>query len=87
MPLFASVGRPVMHGAAPLSLAAAGLALALAVRPAPAPAPGIVVCAAAPGPVAARDWLGSLQGWPDSALVRAWSGFVAMTKGRPQACP
>lgn len=37
-----------------------------------------------PGPMATtRDWLGSLHGWQDSALVFAWRGSLAAAKGRP----
>jgi hypothetical protein len=36
----------------------------------------------------ARDWLGSLHGWQDSALVLAWRASLAAAKGRaaPLAC-
>lgn len=48
--------------------------------------PTVRLPCAAPPPSAiapARDWLGSLQGWPDSALVTNWRGLVAISKGRP----
>ena len=45
------------------------------------------LCAGQPGShAAARDWIGSLQGWPDSIAVQAWRGAVARTKGRPATC-
>lgn len=31
----------------------------------------------------ARDWLGSLHGWQDSALVLAWRSSLAASKGKP----
>jgi hypothetical protein len=30
-----------------------------------------------------RDWLGSLHGWQDSALVLVWRGALAAAKGKP----
>ena len=37
---------------------------------------------------ATRDWLGSLHGWQDSALVLAWRAGLAAAKGKlaPSAC-
>jgi len=32
---------------------------------------------------ASRDWLGSLHGWHDSALVLAWRSGLATVKGKP----
>jgi hypothetical protein len=31
---------------------------------------------------AARDWMGSLKGWPDSAMVLAWRRSLAAAKGK-----
>ncbi len=76
----------------------AGFALAmLLVPPMPRAQGGAVavpaiglLCApeAASGLGAARDWLGSLHGWPDSALVMNWRALVAASKGRaaPPGC-
>lgn len=37
---------------------------------------------------AVSNWLGSLHGWPDSALVMNWRAMVAASKGRvaPPGC-
>ncbi|MBS7791543.1 hypothetical protein KTR66_16190 [Roseococcus sp. SDR] len=32
-----------------------------------------------------RDWMGSLQGWHDSALVQAWRTSLARAKGKVPA--
>ncbi|WP_424811586.1 hypothetical protein [Roseococcus sp. YIM B11640] len=49
-----------------------------------------VLCAAPDARVmtAARDWMGSLQGWSDSPLLLTWRNLVASSKGTeaPAAC-
>jgi len=72
----------------------AGLAMTLLLVP-PLPragsAPALTLPCALPAPsgaAVARDWLGSLHGWPDSALVMNWRAWVAASKGRlpPAGC-
>lgn len=76
-----------MRKALPLFLVT-GVALLMA-----APLPSVrgvqtnlILCAPA-NTDAQRDWLGSLQGWPDSFLVLNWRAFIAATKGRPMPSP
>ena len=38
------------------------------------------------GRAAALNWIGSLQGWPESTPVLAWRAAVAHAKGRPTSC-
>jgi hypothetical protein len=76
-----------MDRAISLTLAALGLTLVIAAAPGPAiPAPTLACPTPAPELAPARDWIGSLQGWPDSALVRAWHDLVSRAKGRPAGC-
>jgi hypothetical protein len=65
----------------------AGAALLLAAMPLSTPRiawPFIVQCQGVSGPWAeARDWIGSLQGWPDSCAALAWRAAVKRAKGEP----
>lgn len=78
-----------MRHALPLLIAGSCLAILPLLGPAASAVPAgwqrVAPCMAqAAAPVtAARDWLGSLHGWPDSALVLAWRSSLAATKGKP----
>ena len=78
-----------MRNALPLLIAGSCLAILPLLGPAAATHPGglerAIPCMAQPaGAVTtARDWLGSLHGWQDSALVLAWRASLAAAKGRP----
>jgi hypothetical protein len=84
-----------MRSAMPLLIAGGSLALLPLLAPATAVIPGGLErassCATRQEPALAmsRDWIGSLQGWQDSALVLAWRSSLAFAKGRsrPAACP
>jgi hypothetical protein len=80
-----------MRSALPLLIAGGSLALLPLLAPATTVVPGglerVSNCATrqehAPAP--ALDWMGSLQGWQDSALVMIWRGSLAWAKGRSHA--
>ena len=83
-----------MRSALPLLIAGGSLAL----LPLLAPAAPVVAGARERGapclarqesPMAvSRDWMGSLKGWQDSALVLTWRGSLAAAKGKlpPTGC-
>ncbi len=77
-----------MRSALPLLIAGGSLALLPLLAPATTVLPGGRERAPAclhpqESPVAqARDWMGSLQGWQDSALVLAWRSSLAVAKGK-----
>lgn len=83
-----------MRSALPLLIAGGFLALLPLLAPATAVVPGarerVPSCLMRQeSPVAvSRDWMGSLKGWPDSALVQAWRGSLAAAKGKspPTGC-
>jgi hypothetical protein len=77
-----------MRSALPLLIAGGSLALLPLLAPATTGIPGslerVSGCSAheAPALAMSRDWMGSLQGWQDSALVLAWRSSLALAKGR-----
>ncbi|WPB84496.1 hypothetical protein [Sediminicoccus rosea] len=80
-----------MRSALPLLIAGGSLALLPLLAPATAVVPGgrerIATCVMSQeSPVAvSRDWMGSLHGWQDSALVRTWRSSLAAAKGKAPA--
>lgn len=83
-----------MRNTLPLLIAGTCLALLPLLGPAASAVPsgferGRLCLAAEAAPMTAtRDWLGSLHGWQDSALVLLWRSSLAAAKGkpRPSAC-
>ena len=65
----------------------AGAALLLAAMPLSTPRiawPFMVQCQGVSGPWAeARDWIGSLQGWPDSKGALIWRATIKRAEGVP----
>lgn len=78
-----------MRSAMPLLIAGGSLALLPLLAPAaPMNAGGrersVPCLLRQEGPVAlSRDWMGSLKGWQESALVLAWRNALAAAKGKP----
>lgn len=79
-----------MRSALPLLIAGGSLALLPLLAPATTVVPGGLerapdcVGRQEHAVVPSRDWMGSLQGWQDSALVLAWRGSLALAKGKPR---
>ncbi|UPY37879.1 hypothetical protein [Sediminicoccus sp. KRV36] len=78
-----------MRNALPLLIAGTCLAILPLLGPAASAVPGGLerarpcVAASAAPITATRDWLGSLHGWQDSALVLVWRSSLAAAKGKP----
>lgn len=78
-----------MRNALPLLLAGTCLALLPLLGPAASAVPGgldrtqLCIAPAASPITTTRNWLGSLHGWQDSALVLAWRSTLAAAKGKP----
>ncbi len=78
-----------MRNALPLLVAATCLAVLPLLGPAASAVPlGLerarpCLARAATPVTATRDWLGSLHGWQDSALVLIWRSSLAAAKGKP----
>ena len=84
-----------MRSALPLLIAGGSIALLPLLAPATAIMPGarelapVCLLQTESAVTVSRDWMGSLQGWQDSALVQAWRASLALAKGKPVpgACP
>jgi hypothetical protein len=78
-----------MRSALPLLIAGGSLALLPLLAPATTVVPGglerVTGCVARQEHLltTSRDWMGSLKGWQDSALVLAWRSSLAVAKGKP----
>ena len=81
-----------MRNALPLLFAGTCLAILPLLGPAASALPGgleqarACIAPEATPITAARDWMGSLKGWQDSALVLAWRSALAAAKGKPSPC-
>lgn len=81
-----------MRSALPLLFAGTCLAVLPLLGPAASAVPGgfertrACIAANATPITTSRDWMGSLKGWQDSALVLAWRGALAAAKGKPSPC-